>query len=153
MMRSRWGAIAVFGLLAAPLAAQEFSSIDRDRGNGATGRRAGAGDLSREGGGLFVGHVGHQNGREADLRYVRRGGAAQDTLSLDLRSEPAQLDTNETIRLWNCLHSSPRVEYLIIDSVYFRGFILNDPKLRFDTSRVHANHFHARILDPDGDNN
>ena len=116
------------------------------------GRRAGIGDLSLRNGGEWADHESHENGRDADARYVRIGGAAQDTFPLDLRTEPGQLDTNAAIALWDCIHRSPRVEFLIIDSVYFRPLIQNHPKLRFDTSRVHANHFHVRILDPDGNN-
>ena len=81
-------------------------------------------------------------------------GRAQDTFPLNLRTAPGDLDTNAVIQLWDCIHRSPRVEFLLIDSVYFRPFIQNHPKLRFDqdTARVHATHFHVRILDPDGNN-
>lgn len=110
-------------------------------------RRSGVLDLSRQGGGPFPPHLSHQNGRDVDVRYLRND--LRDTLGLDLRLEPTRLDTNTTIVLWNCFTRSPRVEFLIIDSVYFRPFILNHTKLLFDTSRGHANNFHVRILDPD----
>jgi hypothetical protein len=119
-------------------------------------RRTGIGDMSRRAGGSFPPHQDHQNGLDADVRYVRRGGAAQDTFGLDLQVNPNDLDTNATIILWNCFVQSPRVEFLIIDSIYFRPFILNSPKLRFDrdtVERAHRNHFHVRILDPDGTGN
>ncbi len=110
-------------------------------------RRSGVLDLSRQYGGSFPPHVSHQNGRDVDVRYLRNDRV--DTLGLDLRLEPNRLDTNMTLALWNCFVRSPRVEFLIIDSVYFRQFIQNHTKLLFDTSRSHANNFHVRILDPD----
>ncbi len=114
-------------------------------------RGFGVGDLSRPGGGSWLpDHASHQNGRDADVRYVRRD---RDTLPLDLRFAGAPIDTDATIHLWNCLiQYSPWVQFIIIDSVFFGDFIERNPKLVFDTSRVHANHFHVRIIDPDGNN-
>lgn len=119
-------------------------------------RRTGILDLSLQAGDSFPQHAEHRNGLDVDVRYVRRGGQAQDTFGLDLEANPNDLDTNATRTLWNCFVESPRVEFIIIDGPYFQFFILPHPKLRFDrdtVDRVHRNHFHVRILDPDGTGN
>jgi murein endopeptidase len=115
----------------------------------ATGRRIDVNDLSRRPGGRFRPHSSHQNGLDADIRYVRKDG--QDA-PLDLRRNPEEYDplaTQELMRLFlkNCEVS------LIFSDTGRLGF--GDQELDPDREVLtyatgHSNHFHLRLNPPPG---
>lgn len=114
--------------------------------------RIGVGDLSR--GNLatltFGGnwdHNCHQNGLEADFRYVRNDG--QD-LPLNLAGpDSIHYDGVATVTLMNdYLDEYGDITLIILDTLYSG---ITGPDVHHDTS--HRDHFHVRIEDPDGPDN
>jgi murein endopeptidase len=109
----------------------------------------GVGDISLEGGGPFQGHSCHQNGTEADIRYVRNDG--QDS-GLDLSVQPGLFSKALTIELMNLFAQSGLVDTIFVDPA--SGITSADVPgvtISYDYSGVHINHFHVRMYDPDGD--
>lgn len=117
--------------------------------------RIGVGDLSRGDkntqsfGGYFAPHVCHQNGIEADFRYVRNDGL-EIPLNLST-SDSDSFDKYATIELFNSLFENAdpikiyvgtflrgKIEFEGIDTVY---------------DAYHNDHFHLRLQDPDGTGN
>lgn len=121
-------------------------------GSGYTPPRMGVGDLSwgdaqtQQFGGRFDPHECHQNGLEADFRYVRNDG---QEISLNIAGpDSIYYDPGATAELMNSLIANGTITVIYIDTVhaYLVGDILEH--------RVgHSDHFHVRIEDPDGTGN
>jgi murein endopeptidase len=115
--------------------------------------RFGCGDMSKQSGGLFLPHVGHRNGIEVDVRYIR-DDHAEESRSLDpndpyLRYGP--LDTLAAVHLVRLFESHSWVTDIIVD---YRFPIEPSTKIRLDfPPTAHDDHFHVRIHDPDGPDN
>ncbi len=119
--------------------------------------RFGAGDLSKYGGGLWEStvnpglnrHDSHQNGLDVDVRFLRLSG--QET-PLDLTtSDSTDYDGYSTVDLTRCFVrvARNRVVAIFVDTVYAK--VSNEPGSTIVVHDVnHRNHFHVRILDPDG---
>lgn len=115
-----------------------------------------SGDMSLRYGGLWQpDHPGgtHQNGTEVDVRYLRNDG--MDGLDLsDLFLRTNVYDRAATRHLIQCYLNDPAVIKIFYDSIYtefdppFPGSVMDH-----DGDREHADHFHVRIADPDGENN
>ncbi len=103
--------------------------------------RVGIGDLSLECGGLFSPHVAHQNGLEADVRYVRSDGQ-EAPCSFDAGCPYDQAGTQELINFWIAQGAS----LILLDS---RSGIPQDTVVQWATG--HADHFHVRFPKPDTD--
>ena len=101
------------------------------------------GDLSLRDGGPFPPHAGHQNGLEADLRYVRRDRAF---VPLDLRLDPQAYDPDATARLFDAMFDTCSIEFILVDLERL-GFSLSDSdrNLRIIDAAGHSNHFHIRL--------
>lgn len=122
------------------------------------------GDLSLREGGYFPGqpgipgceqgHAYHQQGLDVDVRYLRKDGLEGP---LNICRDPANYDTVATAQLMNSFLFVEAAEANAqIDSIFVD---LNCVGLRHTTDtgrRVlfhkdgHENHFHVRIVDPDG---
>lgn len=117
----------------------------------ATGRRLAStdilvqvGDMSLRHGGTFPPHVAHQNGLEADFRYVRTDRAS---VPLDLRVEPDAFDEDATRQLFDAMFDECDVDFILVDD---RVELDLSPvrQTRVFFSDGHANHFHLRIRNP-----
>lgn len=109
---------------------------DLSRGNAAT----------QQFGGYFSPHSCHQNGLEVDVRYVRKDN---QEAGLDIAgADSAQYDTTATCALITYLLANADVDSIFIDTIH-AGLIY--PLFRHASG--HSDHFHVRILDPDGTNN
>jgi hypothetical protein len=119
--------------------------------------RMGVGDMSLQPGGSWKpDHNTHQQGIDVDIRYVRKTSPfTGEGASLDIVINPADLDTNITIDLLNCFGYRPagnEVDFVFIH--YSLYDVMELPVPDWLISRTdHSNHFHVRILDPDGPNN
>ncbi len=116
--------------------------------------RFGVGDLSLgfentgNFGGYFSGHTSHQNGRDADVRYVRWDGTEA---GVDFSQNPSDYDAQTTYDLMQCFLEDNRVQLLIVDP---RAGVSAVPGLIVhDDTGGHRHHFHVRVYDPDGENN
>lgn len=120
------------------------------------------GDISRRYGGFFYkasnpsdpepDHEQHRKGIEADIRYVRKNNAEG---SLNLMTEIAAYDSVKTHWLIHQFQDLPDIYKIIVDPLCGLpedGVILHDTG---DTpaQRVHKDHFHVWIVDPDGEGN
>ena len=96
-------------------------------------------------GGYFFPHSSHQNGLDVDVRYVRSDG---DTGMPNIALNPEDYDTAATSTLMNRFILNGRVEKILVDmdNIGFTG-----PLLRHEGG--HSDHFHIRIIDPDGTEN
>lgn len=115
--------------------------------------RIGVGDLSKGdaetqqfGGDWRPDHECHQNGTEADFRYVRND---EQEASLNIAGpDSIYYDPEATAALMNYLFQNS-ISIKIIVSPYcyitFTGI-----EAVYDTTGEHDNHFHLRIEDPDG---
>ena len=116
--------------------------------------RIGVGDLSwgnqytQQFGGYWSDHVCHQNGTEADFRYVRNDGIED---ALNVRTQPALYDTAKTIALMNYLFANSKSIKIIVSP--YCGIEFTGIDTAYDASGKHDNHFHLRIEDPDGTGN
>jgi len=115
--------------------------------------RFGVGDLSLKNGGYFFPHISHQNGLDADFRYIRTD---EEEKPLDLStSDSIYFDQEKTALLMSALlylWGDTTNTIFFIDTNYVKIY---DPsnlnRVRHESG--HANHFHMRIPDPDGTNN
>lgn len=108
------------------------------------------GDASTQNfGGLFLPHTSHQNGLDADFRYVRRDNEEEP---LNIRSQSSQYDQIATSALINAIFRSGDVT-LVITSPYDMIIWQDWVPMQYDYSGNHDNHFHIRIADPDGTDN
>ena len=99
-------------------------------------------DLSLRPGGLFRPHSSHQNGLDADVRYVRADGRSAP---LDIRLQPDAYDAVATRALMNAfIELCPvRVIFTDLEVLQFRNEEVAAPVLV--TARGHTNHFHVRL--------
>lgn len=105
------------------------------------GIRMGVGDLSIRGGGPFPPHRSHQNGLDADLRYVRRD---RKHIPLDLRFEPEAYDLPATKTVFEAFFEVCNVEVMFVDTDRI-GFTVDGQETRIIHVGGHSNHFHVRI--------
>jgi murein endopeptidase len=113
----------------------------------ATGRRINVNDLSQRPGGRFRPHRSHQNGLDADLRYVRKDG--QDA-PLDLRRNPELYDpvaTQELLRLF-LSHCDVNVFFSDTGRLGFADQDLDADRQVLTYAPGHSNHFHLRLNPP-----
>lgn len=111
------------------------------------------GDLSLKLGGYFDGHpahVGHTNGREADFRYLRNDGAF---FPLDICENPEDYDEDATFNLLSGLITAQGDMMVQIEAILVDLNCINMTHPLFVHDAGHSNHFHVRIVDPDGINN
>jgi murein endopeptidase len=102
-------------------------------------------DLSLRAGGPFVPHSSHQNGLDADVRYVRRDGRVAP---LDIRSTPGDYDAVTTQALLQAFVRRCSVSAIFVDlpSLGFTNEELDSPVLV--QAPGHTNHFHVRLRPP-----
>ncbi len=91
-------------------------------------------------------HWSHQNGLDVDVRYVRKDG---NPIGLNIEDNPQDYDTAATSTLFNRFIRNGRVDIIIADTanlgnISWSGIIHDDD---------HDDHFHLRIIDPDGTEN
>lgn len=101
--------------------------------------RLDVGDLSLRGGGRFKPHASHQNGRDVDLRYVRKDRRLSP---LDLRFQPDEYDPGATRDLIEAFFENCKVSLIFADVDRLRFDVRDRPVLPADG---HSNHFHVRI--------
>ncbi len=121
---------------------------------GATKPRIGVGDLSwgdayyESFGGYIWPHVCHQNGLEVDIRYVRN-----DTfeVSLDIADSTQwqYFDEEKTGKLIDFLIGHANVHYIYIDTLHTS---IRRSGITYHRGG-HSDHFHVKIVDPDGTGN
>jgi len=117
--------------------------------------RIGVGDLSwgdaatQQFGGSWPGgdHACHQNGLEVDVRYVRNDGVEG---GLNIADDPWHFDEDATTDLISYLLRRANVDSIFVNGDYssldtIAGFIVH--------KGGHSDHFHVRIVDPDGTSN
>jgi hypothetical protein len=102
-------------------------------------------DLSLRTGGLFVPHSSHQNGLDADLRYVRADGRLAP---LDIRQSPRDYDALTTQAVLQTFIRQCPVSTIFADlpSLAFTNDELDRPVLV--QAPGHTNHFHIRLRPP-----
>jgi hypothetical protein len=120
----------------------------------ATKPRIGVGDLSwgdeysESFGGYWPPHVCHQNGLEVDIRYVRN-----DTLEIGLdiadSTQWEYFNEQKTGKLIDFLIANANVDYIYIDTLHTS---IRRPGITYHLGG-HSNHFHVKIVDPDGTGN
>jgi hypothetical protein len=113
----------------------------------ASGRRINVNDLSQRPGGRFRPHRSHQNGLDADLRYVRKDGA---DAPLDLRRAPEAYDaaaTQELLRLF-LRHCDVALFFADVDRLGFADSDLASDRDVLAYAPGHSNHFHLRLNPP-----
>ncbi len=120
---------------------------------GATKPRIGVGDLSwgdayyESFGGYWSDHVCHQNGLEVDMRYVRN-----DTFEVALNiasTDSIYFDEEKTGKLIDFLIAHANVHYIYIDTLHTS---IRRTGITFHLGG-HSDHFHVKIVDPDGTSN
>lgn len=134
-----WGALSLVGCI------EEVGRLWEP-----TGIEINVNDLSLRSGSHFSPHRSHQNGLDADLRYVRRDGRS---LPLDLRRDPDDYDPVATRELLSLFAERCDIEAIFVDL----------DSLGFDTLSAegsgevlvhqpgHSNHFHLRVAPPTGE--
>ena len=105
-------------------------------------------DMSKQEGGDWPPHSSHQNGRDVDVRYVRKDN---DEAPLDIKINPQDYDDSATVKLMNCLFENGEPVLIIVSDVCGLGF--TNIQVIYDSLGNHDNHFHLRIEDPDGTGN
>ncbi|MFI5207025.1 MAG: hypothetical protein ACHQU8_00795 [Gemmatimonadales bacterium] len=115
------------------------------------------GDMSLQLGGPFDPHQDHQNGLETDVRYLAVGPRSSAEGPLDLADPNGQqrYDQQSTLELIQCFLNDIRVVAILYDQE-LTGIVPGVGEGRLiDRNAIgdHTNHFHVRILDPDGTNN
>jgi len=105
------------------------------------GIEIGVGDLSVKGGGRFRPHVSHQNGVDADLRYVRRDRVRAP---LDLRYQPKEYDLEATKLVFEAFFDLCNIEVIFVD-IDRLDFTIKGQEERIVHAGGHSNHFHVRV--------
>ena len=102
-------------------------------------------DLSLRRGGSFSPHRSHQNGLDADLRYLRKDRRAAP---LDLRYAPGEYAERATLQLFRALVRECPVRVILVDldRLGFDNGDLARPVLVHAPG--HSNHFHLRLDKP-----
>ena len=122
--------------------------------NGYAPPKVGVGDLSKgdqytqQFGGYFWPHDCHQNGTEADSRYVRNDGQ-QIGLNLADSTQLQYFDEEATAKLIDCLIQIANIYLIYIDTLHTS---IRHPGITYHLDG-HSDHFHVRIVDPDGAGN
>ena len=118
--------------------------------------RIGVGDLSngdqytQQFGGYFYPHSSHQNGLDVDIRYVRNDGL-EIGLNLADSTQLQYFDEEATKALLMYLIANADIDSIFVDGVHSTltqmgySFIVHKSN--------HSDHFHVRIVDPDGTGN
>jgi len=108
--------------------------------------RINVGDISKSGGGAMSGHSCHQNGLEADIRYVRNDGTEGP---LDLSTDSTLYSKTLTVELMQLFVATGLVDLIYVhpDSDIAASDVAGVVQ---DSSATHINHFHVRLMDPDG---
>lgn len=109
-----------------------------------TGLRLNVNDLARRQGRHFAPHRSHQNGLDADLRYVRRDGK---DAPLDLRFHPEAYDLEATQEVMRLLVEHCPVEVIFVDleRLGFDNGSLGQRHQVLRHASGHSNHFHLRL--------
>ncbi len=117
--------------------------------NGYSSAKIGMGDLSLMQGGTGLGHTSHENGLDVDIRYVRNDG---QQIGLNIASvDSVYYDESLTWALLDHLISQGNVCAVFVDTLHCN---LNHIGYSFITHWPgHSDHFHVRIVDPDGTGN
>lgn len=144
MDRDDWGTLALLNAIeGSGRAWNEVHSIPR----------AGIGDLSLQEGGPFtrygnpdiLDHHSHQNGLDVDMRFVKNNGTEGP---LNLVNDPELYDPEATQYLIDQIITNGDI-FVIYVNVALSGLegsvVVND--------NSHVDHFHVRIVDPDGTGN
>lgn len=102
-------------------------------------------DLSLRRGGPFPPHRTHQNGLDADLRYLRKD---RRLAPLDLRLAPKEYARGATRQLFRALVRECAVAVILVDldRIGFGNEVLDRPVLVHAPG--HSNHFHLRLETP-----
>jgi hypothetical protein len=114
-------------------------------------------DLSLQFGGVFGSpreHSEHQNGLDADIRYLRFSGEQRLDLA-DPVDRQNNYDVVSTLELIQCFLNDSRVIQILYDSEY-SNIVPGQGESKLinrHQQRDHTDHFHVRIADPDGSNN
>lgn len=115
----------------------------------ASGLVMGVNDLSQRPGERFPPHRSHQNGLDADLRYVRTDGI---NAPLDLRRNPELYDPVATQQLFRLFleHCDVHVLFVDLEGLGFGNAELDAGREVLHTAAGHSNHFHVRLNPPGG---
>ncbi|MBI5235998.1 MAG: penicillin-insensitive murein endopeptidase, partial [Deltaproteobacteria bacterium] len=124
-------------------------------GQGAEAPRIGIGDLSRRGGGYFSPHHEHQNGLDADVRYVRSDNA-EAGLDLSVERQRRNYSQDLTLELLNLLLLYNDAITVIVDP---RANAIGTTRITVDVYRPatrtrrahlpqHYNHIHVKFPQP-----
>lgn len=105
------------------------------------GIQIGIGDISLRRGGAFPPHSSHQNGLDADLRYVRKD---RDNVPLDLRFQADEYDAQATKVVFEAFFLLCPVEVIFVD-IDRLGFALSGREGQLVHVNGHSNHFHVRV--------
>jgi len=120
--------------------------------------RFGVGDMSLQAGGSWKpDHDTHRNGRDVDVRYIRSSGTREgENATLNIVDFPAEWDAPISTDLVFCFGATPsagaQVEVVLVSYVFYDRLATPPVWLR-RRATDHADHFHVRIVDPDGPNN
>ena len=101
----------------------------------------GVGDMSLRQGGAFPPHISHQNGRDVDLRYVRRD---RRQVPLDLRFEPDAYDADATKAVFEAFFTHCNVDAIFVD-IDRLDFTVSGQEERIIHVGGHSNHYHVRL--------
>ncbi len=125
-----WGTLTILGCVEAVGREMARQGVD-----------IGVGDLSLREGGAFPPHVSHQNGLDADLRYVRRD---RQHRPLDLRFQPDEYDLEATQAVFETFFRLCDVQVIFVD-IDRIGFVVSGQEDRLVHVSGHANHYHVRV--------
>ena len=124
--------------------------------NGYTPPRIGVGDFSwgdaetqQFGGPWYPDHQCHQNGLEVDIRYTRNDGF-EIGLNLADSTQWQYFDEDATKALFRYLMTNANMDSIFVDTVHISLGDLGDFIVH---KSGHSDHFHVRIVDPDGTGN
>jgi murein endopeptidase len=106
-------------------------------------------DLSLPGGGPMPPHGCHENGLDVDVRYVK---ASEEEGPLDLTAPNLPTYSKpKTVELLQLFANTGLVELIYVHPN--SGITPGDvSSVVVDPSITHRNHFHVRLIDPDGAN-
>ena len=125
-----WGTLQILGCLEAVGRAVEGMGI-----------QLGVGDISLRFGGAFPPHASHQNGLDADLRYVRKD---RQNSPLDLRFQLDEYDAEATKVVFEAFFLLCPVDVMFVDLDRI-GFSVSGRDDQLVHVRGHSNHFHVRV--------
>ena len=103
--------------------------------------------MSDPGGGSMAGHSCHENGLEVDVRYMRNDATEAP---LNLSTQSTYYDKTLTIAVLQAFVDTGVVDLIYVDPAADITSV-DVPGVVVDKTGVHVDHFHVRLLDPDGD--